>query len=279
MPELLDEKSYDRLCEYIYNESGIRFTIEKKNFIITRLKKRMAYKGLTELKDYIHEMKFDLSGKELREFLDLLTTNETYFYRDISQLTVLVDEVVPIVLEQKRKLGNKKVRIWSSASSTGCEAYTLAIMLKESLKDFHHWDIEIIGTDISHSALNVAQSGLFSERELMYVPPEIRKKYFHSSGDYFRIHSDLSKFVNFKYLNLINQSAMARMRNIDIILCRNVLIYFDDASIKLVLDSLYESLIDEGYIFMGVGESLSRLSRAFKLVRMGRSLVYMKGEH
>jgi chemotaxis protein methyltransferase CheR len=226
---------------------------------------------------YINYMKFDSTEIETRAFLDLLTTNETYFHRDLPQLMIFVKKVMPVILEHRKTMNNgKRIRLWSAACSVGCEAYTLALLLKEELDDFFDWQFEIIGTDISSSALKVAKDGLYSKREVGFLPSELQRKYFKAQGEFFSVDPTLRSMVQFKYLNLVDEDAMTKMNSFDVVFCRNVMIYFDQDSREQVLDSLYDSMNPLSYIFMGHSEFLSNMSQAFKMERLGRDIVYKK---
>ena len=274
----LSANDYAKLCEFVYDRTGIRFTENNRDFVEYRLGKRIKDTNQKDVSDYLYFMKYDASGKEMRTFFDLLTTNETFFHRDLPQLMVFVKKVMPLVLQRKSRDGNSNIRIWSAACSVGCEPLSLAILLREELPQFPLWRFEILATDISPSVLKVAQDGLYTDREIQFIPEAHQKKYFTRSGDYWKISAELKNSVKFSTLNLVDQKAMASMCNFDVVFCRNVLIYFDGASRDKVLDNLYESLVDGGYIFLGHSEFLSQMSRSFRMERIGTDIVYMKPE-
>ena len=276
----LSDRDIGLLCDFVYNKTGIRIDPSNRDALEHRLGKRMDALNYTDPFAYINYMKFDSTEVETKAFIDLLTTNETYFYRDLPQLTVWAKKVMPEVLLQRRAQENgNKIKIWSAACSVGCEAYTMAIMLLEELPDSGDWKFEIVGTDISPSALQVARDGLYTKREVGFLPSGYQTKYFRKEGDFFHIQPQLKNMVTFKYLNLVDEPAMEKMHGFDVVFCRNVLIYFDQESREQVLDCLYDSLNNHGFIFLGHSEFLSNISDAFKMVRLGRDIVYKKEEN
>ncbi len=213
---------------------------------------------------------------ELNIFIDQLTVNETYFFRNTPQLLIFSNHVLPQILKEKRKTNDRNIKVWSAGSSNGCEAYTLAILLHENIDNIKEWNIEIIGTDISESVINIAKAGLYTERELKDVPNSLKIKYFTKKEKYYHISDEIKKIVHFDFLNLTKQNEISKMKNVDILFCRNVLIYFDFSVQKKLLQNFYDNLNTDGYIFLGHSESVYRLTKAFRLVRFGKDFAYKK---
>jgi len=227
-------------------------------------------------KEYYRFIKYQPSSEEMNLFLDLLTVNETYFFRNYPQLKSFAEEILPLIQKKKEMSLVKVLKIWSAACSTGEEPYTLAIILREMMPDFKAWNVQILATDISQKALGFARRGVYGKRALKDVPLSYREKYFTSQDDRYTISEEIRRVVRFGYLNLIDEAKMRTVTGVDVLFCRNVLIYFDEKSRKHVVNSFYDSLDNGGYIFLGHSESMSRISAAFKLVRLKNSFVYMK---
>ncbi|NPV81881.1 MAG: protein-glutamate O-methyltransferase CheR [Firmicutes bacterium] len=266
------DREFEDICQLVYRKSGLKFDSNKRGFVEHKVADRLRLLGHSSYAEYFQYLQRDQSETEIRILLDLLTTNETYFFRDMAQLKTF-EIVARSILEAQTE---RKLRIWSSGCSIGCEPYSLVILLIESMKDVLPFDFEILGTDISMSALDVAHKGLYMEREIRELPQYILNKYFTHDGTYYVLSKKISSFVNFQYLNLMDRQLMSMQRGYNIIFCRNVLMYFDEDSRRIALEYLYDSLLPGGYIFLGRAESMNGASRAFRLIRVGNDLVYMK---
>nr|WP_244262815.1 protein-glutamate O-methyltransferase CheR [Thermoanaerobacter siderophilus] len=166
--------------------------------------------------------------------------------------------------------------MWSAGCSTGEEPYTLAIIMEEMLEDVSDIEWEIYATDINTDVLKKAEEGLYSQRAVRLVPEEYKKRYLYKKGEFYEVVPELKKKVTFFQLNLMDAAEMRKMRNFDVIFCRNVLIYFDDASRRQVAIYFYEALVEGGYIFLGHSESMSRITPIFKLRKYKNAFVYQK---
>lgn len=269
---------YEKITELIYKRTGIRFEANKMYFVVKRLEKRLEALRMNSISEYIRYLYFlDKSGEEFQRLVELLTINETYFFRDFPQLRTFAEYCLPDVAERKLKEGQRALAIWSVGCSTGEEPYTIAIILREMLDDIYQWDINILAVDIDRDAMEKARIGIYEERSVKDVPIEYIDKYFTILNDgRFKVSNEIKSMVTFTYLNLGDRLSLRRYRGFDFIFCRNVLIYFDDISRKQVVDHFYIALNRGGYIFLGSSESLSRITNAFKLKRMGGNLVYVK---
>jgi chemotaxis protein methyltransferase CheR len=234
--------------------------------------------AIDDVTEYYNLLKYkDRRGLELQKLLNLLTTNETYFFREDNQLKVFLDHCLTQVMASEEKKRLKKIKIWSAGCSSGEEPYTLAIMLRERGLEHMAWNVEINATDIDTNILNMAQKGVFHSRSTRFVPPLLMKKYFRPFGtDYYVLDPLIKEMVRFRHLNLVDNPRMRLMRFFDFIFCRNVLIYFNDASRRTVMASFYDSLTPGGYIYLGHSESVSRLSSAFTIERAGGLIVHRK---
>ena len=273
----ISDKDFELLRDFIYNLCGMYFHTTKKYFLESRLTKRMEATGTKSAMDYYALLKSPRGSEELRFLLDEVTTNETYFFRCVPQLNAIETKFLPEIIEAKSKMGFRKLRIWSAASSSGEEAYTLAMILQEKratiLKD---WIIEIIGTDINETVIAQAKEGVYNAYSVRNVPDIYKKKYFREEGGKFILSPELKKFVTFNKMNLYDDTKMVFMKSFDFIFCANVLIYFDLASKSKVVQHFYNNLQPYGYFFVGQSESLHGVNDKFKTVHFPGGFGYKK---
>ncbi len=271
----MSEEEFKLLSDLIYNYCGLTFTGSQKILFQKRVKSRVEKLRLSSFKEYYQFLKYDPKREEeLKVLVDLLTVNETYFFREPAQFDALINFVLP---EISKNTPTKHIKIWSAACSTGAEPYTIAILLKEKKPLDESWRVEIIGTDISISALEEARKGIYTEAAFRTTPPEYKKKYFTKTPEgYYKISDEIKRMVSFRYLNLLNKTQMSLMKNIHVIFCRNVLIYFDLEAKKKVVESFYQSLVKGGYLFIGQSESLFKVTNLYKLVPTSKVLLYKK---
>jgi len=273
------EKDFEALRDFIYSVCGIYFQSSKKYFVESRVVNRMAEAGTATAGEYISMLRNTVRGKdELKKLLNDVTTNETFFFRNISQLTALEQKFLPELIENKGKIGFRKLRIWSAGSSSGEEAYTLAMLLLEKrqsvLKD---WAIEIIGTDINEEVLAQAREGIYAPYAVRNTPEPYRKRYFTVDAKGRSILSpEVKKMVTFSSLNLYDDSKMVFMKSFDFIFCANVLIYFDTISKSKVVQHFYNNLQPYGYFFVGQAESLHGVNDKFKAIHFPGGFAYKK---
>jgi len=272
----IDLDIYTKICEMVYKYSGIRFDERKVDFVFCRLDERIECTGAAGLKDYYQTLRFDFAGLEIHKLVEILTTNETYFFREYPQLQSFAEFVLPEVLALKRKKNDRWINIWSAGCSTGEEPYTLAIILREMIEDFSSWKISIIATDINQTVLKTAKRGIYKSRSVKDVPTEYLNKYFESREDGFHLSPVIKNMVNFQEVNLVDSAAISKLSGQNFIFCRNVIIYFDENVNKTLLEKFYDILDPGGYIFLGHSESVGRITSAFKLLHQGNMLVYQK---
>ncbi len=262
--------------DFIHEKTGMFFAENKMYLVKNRLANRMSQLGIKSYKDYFYMVKYDTSGNEFNALINLLTTNETSFFRNMPQLLAFSDEVLPVVLKSKAAANNRNLRIWSAGCSTGEEPYTLSMMIQEKIPDYAKYNIEIIANDIAESVLQAARKGIYHELTLRTTPQNYIDKYFTKKGNVYHINDNVKKLVKFSQINLLDQTKMSLMRDMDIVFCRNVTIYFSEDAKKKVVKSFYSSLVKGGYYFIGHAESLHGISKAFKLVYLKNGLVYQK---
>lgn len=273
----LSNETFAQLRDLIYSKTGILFAVNKLYLLENRLKWRLEDCGCANYDEYLYLLKYDpRRTQEYQNLFNSVTTNETFFFRDAIQTNAFYEDVLPTVVMENEKAGRRELKVWSAASSTGEEAYTLAMQMMHRGIKAKGWKIEVAASDIDTNVLATAQLARYGPYAIKHVPPDYMSKYFSNSGDVYQVQPDVMSLVNFRGVNLIDSAAMRGMRNFDVIFCRNVLIYFDQEAKKKVIESLYNSLRPGGYLFIGYSESLHNISRAFKLKHFNKALVYQK---
>lgn len=273
----LSNETFRLLRDMIYAHSGIFFNESKKYLLETRLSQRIEERNCQTFEDYYYFLKYD-PGREA-EFLclfDVVTTNETSFFRDPSQIKAFENGVLHTLVKEKEAKRDRKLRVWSAGCSTGEEPYTLAMIIKEKQELLKNWTLEIMASDISESVLKSAKKAIYTQNAVRNTPPFILKKYFQNSGSHYSLKDEVKNLVRFQRVNLIDQARLKTIRGMDVVFCRNVLIYFDDKAKKQVVSGFYDSLNPGGYLFLGPVESLYNISRAFKLVNVDGRPLYKK---
>ena len=273
----LSTDQFAKLSDQIYQRLGLQFEEKKTYFLQKRVERRMEALKLSDPQEYIFKLCYaDPNGHEMQALANLITTNETYMFREYEQLEAFANCCLPEVLSVKQSRGEQKLRIWSAGCSSGEEPYTLAMIVQEVFPQSQYWDCKIIATDIDQNMLAMAARARYWWRSIRDVPGPYLDKYLARDGDSYVVREKISSMVRFAHLNLHDRMAMRSMRDFDFIFCRNVLIYFDDRSRKAAVDNFYNSLNHGGYIFLGHSESVGRISGAFKLKRIESHLVYAK---
>jgi chemotaxis protein methyltransferase CheR len=266
--------TFHQLRDFIYELTGLTFQDNQKYLLESRLAARLKAHKLGSFQDYYDFLRFDTyRDKELTALYELVTTNETYFYRDVAQLDTFMTHVIPAVMAANKE--SKQVRIWSAACSTGDEPYTLAILLLEHVP-LAGWNIEILATDISDAVLTQARKAEYGPHTLRHVPPTLKRKYFIERGGQFTLAPAVSSRVKFMNLNLYDRPRLKLVRGIDVVFCRNCLIYFDGKGKRQIVSDLRAALKPGGYLVIGFSESLVDMADLFRPVHAGRSVVYQK---
>lgn len=274
----LSEATFEKWRSYIYDSCGIYFQDNKKYLLESRLMKRINHLNLNSFEEYLDFIKFNAKAlPEKRYLYEAITINETFFFRNQPQLDALSTKIFNEIIPLKRKMGKKKIRIWSAASSSGEESYSIAILIIDMIKPkFPDIEFEIVGTDINEDMLDRGQKGVYKEYSIRNTPPFYLKKYFKQEGKNYIIDPRLKQMVSFTNLNLYDDVKMRTMLDFDIIFCANVLIYFDTKSKIKVVSHLYNSLNRGGYLFIGYSETLHGISNAFKLISFPKTISYKK---
>lgn len=274
----MTEEEFRLLRDLIYSHCGLWFDDQNSYLLEKRLSRRLAVHQLKSFREYYQLLRFNRKrDQELEEIMDLLTTNETYFFREEYQLKAFTDEIVPeIHAARAMREHTHRIRVWSAGCSTGEEPYTIAMLLLE-MDCLRDWSIEIVGTDISQRVLQHARRGVYGPSAFRSTDTYFKHKYFapHEEGGY-RIKDEVRKLVTISHLNLLDSTRMKMLGSFDLIFCRNVIIYFDQPAKKKVVESFYQVLRDSGYLLLGHSESLMNITTLFNLRHFKNDMVYQK---
>ncbi len=270
----LSEDVFRLIRDIIKDYCGLYFDDNARYLIEKRLSRRVKNRHFGNFRDYYRLIRYDKRAEEeLCAIVDVLTVNETYFFREQNQLRAFSEEILDELREVNRD--SKTLRIWSAGCSTGEEPYTLAMLIKERA-EFSGWDIEIYGSDINQRVLQAARKGVYRRNSFRTTEPYYFNKYFAEEDGSYRIADSVRRYVNFSYLNLLDPFRIKFLGKMDVILCRNVLIYFDGPSRKKVIGNFFDRLVDGGYLLLGHAESLINISTAFTLKHFRNDMVYQK---
>lgn len=270
----LPEDVFRLIRDLVRDYSGIYFDDESRYLLEKRLSRRVRNHHFSSFRDYFRHLLYDRNrDEELSSIIDVLTVNETYFFREQGQLRTFSEEILPELRDANKD--KKRLRIWSAGCSTGEEPYTIAMLVLENGK-FSGWNVEILGSDINQRVLHAARSGVYRKNSFRTTEQYFLGKYFGEENNLFRISDNVKQYVNFSHLNLLDPLKVKLVGTMDVIFCRNVLIYFDQLSRKKVVEIFYERLLEGGYLLLGHAESLINLSTAFTLKHFKHDMVYQK---
>jgi chemotaxis protein methyltransferase CheR len=270
-------------AESIALKIGIKIRQVEQESLVQKIGLRMKAVKLAAPEQYYQLLSLPgaASEREWQHLAELLTNNESYFFRDRQQLNLLKNQIFPQLINQKREQGNLTLRIWSAGCSTGQEPYSLAIMLKELLLDINAWNLTIFGTDIDLAALNQARAGIYSEWSFRDTEPRIKQQYFEFKERNYQIERSIRQMVTFKKLNLLSDQfpqLFSHLREIDLIVCRNVFIYFGSTTIGKILTKFYDTLQPNGYLLVGHSELTGQNLSRFQAQIFPQSLIYRRRE-
>ncbi len=272
MADVLSDNEFNDFRNLIYDASGITFAQNNRSILESRIKEQLREKGLTDSMEYFKLITTD--KEEMKAFLDSVTTNLTRFFRQQPHFDTLVNYVLPKLIEEKKKsVTDKKIRIWSAGCSTGEEPYTLAMLLRDKLPA--PFTFEIVASDISLKSLMVGQQGFYAESRITGIPQNYLASFFTKVDGGYQVKSDLMKTIRFDYHNLKFDMGA---RNFDIVFCRNVIIYFDEAAQKNVIDNFWKSMARHSYLFLGHSESLFGMDTKFEFLKTQWACLYQKNE-
>lgn len=276
----ISDAEFAQLRDFIYAQSGIFVADNRKYLVENRLATRLKELNLKSFAEYHAFLQYDSSRRqELNRLFEVITTNETSFYRNPPQLKVFQDMVLKDVLDKLKGLRQRRLRIWSAGCSTGEEPYTIAIILHEVLRsEIASWDIRITANDLSEAVLAQARDAVYTEYSLRTTPKEIVTRYFTPDGVNFKLKSEVKRLVSFGQINLSDRMQLKRVERSHIVFCRNVIIYFDDEMKKNVITAFYDNLLPGGQLLIGHSESLHNISRAFRPKHYPGAIIYSKEE-
>lgn len=259
----ITQEEFQRFRALIYGESGISLTDQKRTLLTSRLSKRVRELGLRTFSEYYDAVIDDPSREEFTRLLDLISTNKTDFFREPKHFAFLRERILP---ELER---DKRIRIWSSACSTGEEPYTVAITVFEHVHDPAQWDVRILATDLSTRVLAKAAAGRYKEDRFRDVPSEVLRRHFlrgrGSCVGLFKVKPHLAAAISFRRLNLMDEQFPIKSP-LDLIFCRNVMIYFDRPTQETLVNKFHRYLKPGGYLFIGHSESLQWVNHPFQAV-------------
>lgn len=272
----LTDEEFQKFAKLIYEESGIFLRETKITLLSNRLRKRLKALNLDTFTEYYNQInRLSDKTKEIEALIDVVSTNETYFFRNEKQFEALVSVCFPEIAV--KKASQKKLRIWSAGCSTGEEPYTISICILENMRLFQNWTIEIIATDIAPSVLEFARKGIYSGRRIEKVSKEHLRKYFHQDKDnkeLYEVNKEVKSNINFRMLNLFKDTYPT---DLDIIFCRNVMIYFDKEHQRRLLSGFYASIQKFGYLFLGHSETIHSISEDFIYRKVLNTPIYIPG--
>ncbi|WP_319781197.1 protein-glutamate O-methyltransferase CheR [Maridesulfovibrio sp.] len=276
----ITQKEFLELRDIIYELSGIYLQDNRKFLIENRFAPRLSELEFKSYSDYLDYLKKHPKGKteELMMLTELITTNETSFFRDNSQLKVFRNFTLKKIIDEGIKSGRREIKIWSAGCSSGEEPYTLSMILHEALKDdIRKWRIMITANDISSNVLKMAEKGIYTRYSLRTTPPYIISKYFEDRGnDVFRIKPEIKRLVRFGKINLNLDRDLKRIPRSHVVFCRNVIIYFDKKMKIRVLNGFHHNLLDNGHLYVGHSEALHAVTDKFKPKQHAGTITYHK---
>jgi chemotaxis protein methyltransferase CheR len=267
--DFLGDADFDLYRKLIYDESGITFSATNRSILESRLKERLREKKLDSLREYYSLITKE--KEELKTLLDSVTTNLTRFFRNQAHFDAIEKYVVPELIKIKGTSGDRRLRFWSAGCSTGEEPYTIAMLLKDILPA--GWGFEIVASDISLKCLMVSKEAFYADSRVQGVPETYLAKYFDRKPGGYQLKDEIKKTVRFDYHNLKNDSGL---RGLDVVFCRNVLIYFDEAVQKATIERFWEAMAPKSFLFIGHSESLFGMNTRFEFVKTDWATFYRK---
>jgi chemotaxis protein methyltransferase CheR len=268
------ESAFALLRDVIAQRIGVHFGDDKRDLLADKLSDLLAARGMTSYLDYYYLLRYDAEAdRHWSELMDRLSVPETYFWRQHEQILALAQVVAPRHFAQR---GAAPLRIWSAACCTGEEPISIAIALAEAGL-LHRRPIEIVASDGSTAMVERARRGVYGERSFRTLPGELRDRYFRREGGGWRVDPRVHQQIRWTTANLVDPAAVRPLAAADVIFCRNVLIYFSDETIGHVARLFAEGLREDGFLFLGASESLTRQSTDFELAEIGGAFVYVKG--
>lgn len=259
------EHDFQIVRELVSEQTGIHLTDAKKDLVYGRLSKRIRKLGLFSFEEYINYVKREDAG-ELINFINAITTNLTSFFRESHHFDYLTNRLIPKLIESNDS--NRKIRIWSAGCSTGEEPYSIAMSVLSAMRNLPNWDIKILATDLDTNVIETAKNGIYPIERLKGLSDALKKQWFMNgkgkNAGFVKVSKELQEIITFRPLNLMNTWPMKS--TFDVIFCRNVVIYFDKATQRILFDRFAKILNNDGTLFIGHSESLFKVSTRFKAI-------------
>lgn len=276
----ITEAEFSQLRDFIYDKTGIFIKEVRRYLLESRLGRRLRELKIESFTEYYSLLTNPTTReKELSCLFENITTNETSFFRDQKQLDMFQQYVLADALKKQEAAGRKELNIWSAGCSSGEEPYTIAMILHEALKmGVLSWKLNVTARDLSPAMIKKAKQAVYGDYSFKTTPDEMRKKYFLPDASGYKVHPKVQKLCNFDLINLKDTLAIKRIPKSQIIFCRNVIIYFDDAMKQSVLNSFYDNLVPGGILVLGHSESIHKMQTQFKTVRKIGGVYYQKPE-
>jgi chemotaxis protein methyltransferase CheR len=273
----LHEEEFRLLRDFIHERFGLYFEDSQRASLRARLAGRLQGRDLASFEDYYHYLRFGPERQdELSHMVSHLTNNETYFYREMPQLQVFADHVLRQLKDKKAREGSRSLRILSAGCSTGEEALSLAMIVYDSAQFFWNWEVQVTGLDVDEAALDKARRGVYHQNSFRAMSPALLERHFVRLGASAQAKDGVRKIVAFRQGNLLDPASFVGLEAVDVIFCRNVLIYFSDAATLRAVRQFHDRLRPGGYLFLGHAESLSRVTDMFTPIRFQGAMVYQK---
>jgi chemotaxis protein methyltransferase CheR len=264
------------LITYIYDICGVYLDNSKEYLIKTRLDTLVSSYNCASYSEFYYRARSDKTGKINTEIINAITTPETLFFRDKMPFDILRNHLIQKILQQKSSnVIPGQIRIWSAASSTGQEIYSIAIIIRETISNLQKNRVSLVATDISDVVLDLAKAGRYNKFEVSRgLTKQQLDKYFIEKDQYWQLNNDIRRMVRFQKLNLMKP--FVGLGSFDIVFCRNVAIYFTMDDRKKLFDRIADTIVPEGYLFIGASEFLTGICDRFKAVRDGKTIYYQK---
>ena len=272
----MSDAEFRMFAELLRNHCGLHFGEETRFLLEKRVNRRMSQCSVNNYSAYHYELRnASHQDGELAQLIDDVTTNETYFFRERGQLRALVGEIFPEVLMQRRERGNRPITVWSAGCASGEEPYSVVILAREVGMDPSS-DLRVYASDISRRMLRKARQGMYRENSFRETETHLRDRYFEEKDGQWKVSDEIKRHVDFIHINLMDRSKIALLGAMDVILCRNVIIYFDTESKRKLIRTFEEKLRPGGHLLLGHSESLINLSTSLELRHLKNDLVYRR---
>jgi chemotaxis protein methyltransferase CheR len=272
----LTDAEFRMFSNLVRERCGLHFGPDARFLLEKRLARRLRELEMTSFAAYHYRIRRAAQlDDEFASLIDELTTNETYFFRERSQLRALIGEIFSELQAQRRGASHRPITVWSAGCSSGEEPYSIVILAQEAGM-IPGVDLHVYASDISRRMLCKARQGVYREASFRETEPELRKNYFTEKDGLWRISDDVKKHVDFIHLNLIDRNKIALLGSMDVVICRNVIIYFNSDTKRQVIQTFYDKLRPGGHLLLGHSESLINLSSSFELRHLRHDLVYRR---